>query len=115
MNKQVLKHERSLRRVNRTRTKLSLQTELPRLSVFRSLRHIYAQIIDDQKGIVLAAAHDFETKGTKKEKANLVGELIAEKALKAKVEKVKFDRGSYQYHGRVASLAEGARKKGLNF
>ncbi len=91
----------------------------PRLSVFRSNKEIYAQLIDDVNGVTLAAASSREkgvdTKGTNVEVANAVGKLIAEKAIKAGIETVSFDRGGYLYHGRVKSLAEGARAAGLKF
>lgn len=90
-----------------------------RLSVFRSHRYIYAQIIDDQKGVTLASASEADLKPSKKatktEQARLVGEALAQKALKAKIKKVWFDRGRFRYHGRVKALAEGARKGGLKF
>lgn len=88
----------------------------PRVAVFRSGQHIYAQIIDDNKGATLVAESDLKvTTGTKKEKAMKVGETLAQKAIKAKITKVVFDRGGFAYHGRVASLAEGLRKGGLQF
>lgn len=87
----------------------------PRLAVFRSTQHIYAQIIDDTKNKTLVSASDIKLKGTKKEKAASVGEEIAEKAKKLKISKIVFDRGGYKYHGRISSLAEGARKGGLEF
>ncbi|MFT3795339.1 50S ribosomal protein L18 [Flavobacterium sp.] len=91
----------------------------PRLSVFRSNKEIYAQLIDDVNGVTLAAASSREkgvdTKGTNVEVANAVGKLIGEKALKAGIETVSFDRGGYLYHGRIKSLAEGARAAGLKF
>lgn len=90
----------------------------PRLSVFRSNKEIYAQLIDDVNGVTLAAASSREkgvSKGTNVEVANAVGKLIAEKALKAGVDSVTFDRGGYLYHGRIKSLAEGAREAGLKF
>lgn len=79
----------------------------PRLSVFRSLKYIYAQVIDDEKGVTLAAASG--------KKPEAVGEAVAQAAAKKKVERVVFDRGPYQYHGRVQKLAEAARKAGLKF
>ena len=90
------------------------------MSVFRSNKEIYAQIIDDTTGKTLAAASSKDkalskAKGTKTEIANAVGKAIAEKAAKAGVEQVAFDRGGYLYHGRVKSLAEGAREGGLKF
>jgi large subunit ribosomal protein L18 len=88
----------------------------PRLSVFRSHQHIYAQIIDDTKGQTLVSESDLTAKsGTKKEKALTVGENIAKKAVQKKIKQVVFDRGGFIYHGRVAALTEGARKGGLEF
>lgn len=88
----------------------------PRLSVFRSGKHIRAQLIDDEKAETLASASDLALKeGTKTEKALVVGEELAKKALKLKIKKVVFDRGGYKYHGRVKAVAEGARKGGLKF
>lgn len=87
----------------------------PRLSVFRSLAHIHAQIIDDGASKTLVAQSDFKLKGTKKEKAYEVGKLVAEKALKAKIKEVVFDRGGFLYHGRIAEVANGAREGGLKF
>lgn len=91
-------------------------TERPRLAVFKSAQHIYAQIIDDTKGVTLVAESDLKLdKGTKTEKAAVVGENLAKKALKAKVGKIVFDRGGFKYHGRISALAAGARKGGLEF
>ena len=94
----------------------------PRLSVFRSSEQIYAQIIDDSKGVTLAAASSLEKalrealkSGANVEAARRVGKEIAERAKKAGIEKVVFDRGAYMYHGRVKALAEGAREGGLDF
>ncbi|WP_291113960.1 50S ribosomal protein L18 [Flavobacterium sp. UBA6135] len=91
----------------------------PRLSVFRSNKEIYAQLIDDANGTTLLAASsrdkEVDSKGTNVEKATAVGKLVAERALKAGIENVTFDRGGYLYHGRVKSLAEGARAAGLKF
>jgi large subunit ribosomal protein L18 len=93
----------------------------PRLSVFRSDKNIYVQIIDDQKGVTLVAASSIDRElkskltGGKKAAATEVGKLVAERAKKAGVTEVVFDRGSYQYHGRIKALAEGAREAGLNF
>ena len=105
------------RRLNRTRQKVR-GNGLPRLSVFRSLKHFSDQIIDDAKGVTLCAAHDRELKAKGKkpiEIAALVGTLIAEKALAKKVANVVFDRGSYQYHGCVKAAADAARTAGLKF
>ena len=90
----------------------------PRLSVFRSNKEIYAQLIDDANGVTLLAASSREkgvSKGTNVEVATAVGKLVAEKALKAGIDAVTFDRGGYLYHGRIQSLAEGARAAGLKF
>ena len=92
----------------------------PRLSVFRSGKHIYAQVIDDRKGVTLAAASSLDEKltvktGANKDAATAVGKLIAERAIAAGVKAVVFDRGGYQYHGRVAALASAAREGGLSF
>lgn len=113
------KTERKLR-IRRRIRKVSSGTEArPRLSVFRSNKEIYAQLIDDNKGVTLAAASSrdkgVEVKGTKTEVATQVGKSIAEKAIKLGVETVAFDRGGNLYHGRVKSLAEGAREAGLKF
>jgi large subunit ribosomal protein L18 len=113
------------RRQRRARVKLrKVSGERPRLSVFRSSKHIYAQVIDDVKGVTIAAAStlDEETKkalakgkGCDKDAAALVGKLVAQRAKKAGVKDVVFDRGGYIYHGRVKALAEAAREAGLNF
>jgi len=90
----------------------------PRLSVFRSNKEIYAQLIDDVNGVTLLSASSREKgigKGTNVEVANSVGKLVAEKALKAGIDTVTFDRGGYLFHGRIQSLAEGARAAGLKF
>ncbi|MFS4467069.1 50S ribosomal protein L18 [Maribacter sp. 2210JD10-5] len=108
-------------RIRRRIRKVSFGTaERPRLSVFRSNSAIYAQLIDDNKGVTLASASSRDKdiaskKGSKSEMAALVGKAIAEKSKKAGVEKVAFDRGGNLYHGRVKSLAEGAREAGLKF
>ena len=111
------------RRQRRSRTKLAkLATGRPRLSVFRSSKHIYAQVIDDTAGQTLAAASSLDKDlrtalktGADREAAAKVGALIAERAKSAGVEAVVFDRGGYQYHGRVKALADAAREAGLNF
>jgi len=101
------------------RKRLSGTAERPRLSVFRSNKAIYAQIVDDNTGRTLAAASsmskDFAAAGTKVEQSLAVGRLLAEKAVAAGISKVVFDRNGYLYHGRVKSLAEGAREGGLDF
>jgi len=104
------------RRHERVRKRLSGTGERPRLSVFRSLSHIYAQIVDDRSGRTLAAASDLEVKGGKKsERASQVGRAIAERAKAAGIGTVVFDRGGYRYHGRVKALADAARATGLRF
>lgn len=108
-------------RHKRIRAKISGTSMRPRLFVFRSNAHIYAQIIDDTKGITLFSATEKEIKTTsiesktKVERAVLVGELIAQKALMKKIKEVVFDRGGYIYHGRIKGVADGARKGGLVF
>jgi len=101
------------------RAKMSGTAKVPRLCVFRSHQHIYAQLVDDDKGKTIVSADSQEFKKSKKNKADQakeVGKLIAKKALEKKgIEKVVFDRGGYQYHGRVKAVAEGAREGGLKF
>ena len=108
-----------LKRHKRVRAKISGTPECPRLNVFRSARHIYAEIIDDLSGTTLAAAStmdkDFEGNGGNKEAAHKVGEAVAKKAMEKGITKVVFDRSGYIYHGRVKELAEGAREGGLKF
>ncbi len=119
MVKSIDKNKSRLRRHKRVRSKISGTAQCPRLNVFRSSRHIYAQLIDDEKGVTLAAASSndkgFEGYGGNVEAAKKVGNMIAEKAKAAGITEVVFDRGGYIYHGRVAALAEGAREGGLNF
>ncbi len=106
------------RRHERIRSKLSGTAECPRLSVFRSNTQIFAQIIDDVKGVTLASSSSVELKiknGGNAEGAKAVGKDIAEKAKKLKIKNVVFDRGGYLYHGRVQALAEAARENGLEF
>ena len=107
-----------LRRHSRVRNKVSGTAEMPRLNVFRSNENIFAQIIDDTKGNTLVSSSSVELKiknGGNVEAAKLVGKDIAEKAKKAKIKKVVFDRGGYLYHGRIKALAEAARENGLEF
>jgi large subunit ribosomal protein L18 len=105
------------RRRRRIRKKISGSAERPRLSVYRSSKHIYAQLVDDVRGHTLAQASSRELKGKakKSEAAKEVGKLIAGRAGEAGIETVSFDRGGYLYHGRVKALAEGAREGGLKF
>lgn len=109
--------EKKERRKNRIRATVSGTATRPRLAVSTSNLHISAQVIDDARAVTIVSAYDTEVKikGTKTEKATAVGVLIAEKALKAKVTEVVFDRGGKLYHGRVKALAEAARAKGLKF
>jgi large subunit ribosomal protein L18 len=118
----VKSHEARKRRHRRVRAKISGTVERPRLNIFRSLDHIYAQVINDDAGHTLvsassidkALAADMDGK-TKKEQAALVGKALAERALAAGITNVVFDRGGYRYHGRVKALADGARESGLTF
>jgi len=111
------------KRMARVRKALAARGNLrPRLSVFRSSKNIYAQVIDDAKGVTLASASSVEKdfkaakkKGTDKAAAAVIGKLVAERAIKAGVKDVVFDRGGYIYHGRVKALADAAREGGLNF
>ena len=109
-------------RHRRVRRKIGGTTSPPRLAVFRSLNHIYAQVIDDSKGQTLVSMSSLDsqvrskTDGVgKSKKAEIVGNLLAEKALNKGIKQVVFDRGGYKYHGRVRALAEAARKAGLEF
>jgi len=99
----------------RVRRRILGKSEMPRLSVFRSNKYIYGQIINDEKGITLLDVSSLKVKGgkTKVEKAFEVGKEIAKKALEKKIESVVFDRNGYRYHGRVKALADGAREGGL--
>ena len=108
------------KRARRTRTRLkALSNGRPRLSVFRSSKNIYAQVIDDERGVTLAAASSLEgekkDKGSDKDAAARVGALVAQRALDKGVKEVVFDRGGYRYHGRIKALADAAREAGLSF
>lgn len=108
--------DKKTKRVNRVRAKVIGTPERPRLAVFRSLKHISAQIIDDSKAITLVSASDLSVKeatGTPVEIAQKVGEFLAQKAKEAKIKAVCFDRRANRYHGRIKALAEGARAGGL--
>lgn len=116
------KNQDRLKRHARVRKKISGTHACPRLSVYRSLNHIYAQVIDDTTSATLVAASTLEAAiakkvagKTKKEAANIVGKQIAEKAMAKGITEVVFDRGGYLYTGRVAALADGAREAGLKF
>jgi len=122
MGSMNIRQQARLKRKKRIRKKIYGTTERPRLSVFRSSRHIYAQIIDDTAGrtIVAASTVDQQAKDAPKFKnkvaaANFVGKIVGERALNQGIKKVVFDRNGFLYHGRVKSLSEGARKTGLVF
>ena len=114
--------EARLRRHQRVRQKVTGTADRPRLCVFRSLNHIYAQVVDDLQGRTLVAAstldaeiNDGAAKKSKTGRAGLVGSLLAERATEKGISQVAFDRGGFKYHGRVKALAEAARKGGLKF
>jgi large subunit ribosomal protein L18 len=122
MIKKVNKNEDRKMRAKRVRAKISGTTERPRLNVFRSLSNIYAQVIDDTKGITLASASTMDKNiaksiegKTKQEAAFIVGQAIAKNAISKGVKQVVFDRAGYQFTGRVKALADGARDAGLEF
>ena len=120
MIKKVARNEMRKARHARIREKVTGTTNVPRLNVFRSNNNIFAQIIDDEKAITLVSASSIDKElkienGGNIEAATKVGELIAKRAKKAKIEQVVFDRGGYLYHGRVKALAEAARENGLEF
>ncbi len=117
MSAKRYEYDSAIRRTRRVRSRVKASGRI-RLSVFRSARHIYAQLIDDASGRTLAAASSLETgmeHGGNKIGAEAVGRLIAERALAAGIQEVAFDRGRYPYHGRVKALADGARAGGLKF
>ena len=112
------KNKTRQKRHHRIRNKISGTAECPRLSVFRSNTNIYAQLIDDVAGVTVASASTNEetlSAATKTESAALVGKAIAERGVAAGIKEVKFDRGGYQYHGRVQALADAARENGIEF
>ena len=122
MINKIDKNEERLRRHARVRKKISGTSETPRMSVYRSLNHIYVQVIDDVKGVTLCSASTMEkdvkaeiADMSKSEAAKLVGKKAAEKALSLGIKAVVFDRGGYLYTGRVQAVADGAREAGLNF
>lgn len=120
MIKKVARNEVRKARHERVRDKVVGTSTSPRLNVFRSNGNIFAQIIDDEKGVTLCSASSIDkelklTNGGNIEAATKVGELIAKRAKEAKIETVVFDRGGYLYHGRVKALAEAARENGLKF
>ncbi len=122
MDKANLRFISRRKRHQRVRNKISGTAERPRLNVFRSSKHIYAQVIDDHSGHTLVAASSLDPtlraeipNGGNKEAARKVGALVAQRAVDKGIKEVVFDRGGYLYHGRVKELAEGARENGLNF
>ena len=120
MIKKVSRNEAREARHLRVRSRLSGTKDIPRLNVFRSAKHISVQIIDDEKGVTLVSCSSMDkdlkiANGGNIEAAKIVGAEIAKRAKKAKITKVVFDRGGYQYHGRVEALADAARENGLEF
>jgi len=119
MNRMTIKRVRRSRRKQGIRKEILGVPERPRLSVFRSLNHVYAQVIDDLTGKTLASASTrdkgFSDKGAKLSEATAVGKLVAQRAKDKGVSKVVFDRNGYLYHGRIKALADGAREGGLQF
>ena len=122
MINKIDKNQERLRRHARVRKKIKGTSETPRLSVYRSLNHIYAQIIDDTKGVTLCSASTMEkevkakiAKMNKTDAAKEVGKAVAEKAKALKIESVVFDRGGFVYHGKIQALADAAREAGLQF
>ncbi len=119
MNNAALKRQARIRRRKRIRKKLAGSPAIPRLSVFRSNKHIYAQLVDDLHGVTLTTASSkekgFAAEGDKTKRAEEVGKLIARRAKEKDIEKVVFDRGGNLFHGRVKALADGAREGGLKF
>ncbi|MHB1557744.1 MAG: 50S ribosomal protein L18 [Isosphaeraceae bacterium] len=121
-NHQRLVQTRRIRRQRHVRNRLSGTTQRPRLAVFRSSKHIYAQMINDETGTTIVSASTMEPEirsqakyGGNKAAATLVGRIVAERARQAGIDKICFDRRSYKYHGRVAALAQAAREAGLQF
>jgi large subunit ribosomal protein L18 len=110
-------HNKTIRRLKRVRAKLAKNIGIPRLSIYRSNSHMWAQIIDDKHGKTLVACNTKTLKaaGTKTAKAIAVGTAIAALALEKKIINIRFDRGQYKYHGRVKALADAARQGGLKF
>ncbi len=122
MNTSNLKKQARLKRKKRIRKKMVGTQLRPRLSVFRSAKHIYTQLIDDTHGHTLAAASSMETAVKEHSKSNnnivvasFVGKLVAERAIKLGIKKVVFDRNGFLYHGRIKAVSDGAREAGLNF
>lgn len=116
-DKNKIKQEKYFRRQHRTRAKMTGTAAKPRVSVFRSISHIYAQAIDDVSGrtILAVAEQELKSKGNKTEKALAVGIALGKKLSDHKINTIIFDRGAYKYHGRVKALAEGIRQSGIKF
>lgn len=117
MNKEIIKQNKKIRRKSKIRSTISGTAKCPRLSVHRSNKGMYLQLIDDDKGVTLASAKSTEIK-KKDKKASIsfeLGKLIAKKGIEKKIKKVVFDRGGYKYHGRVKMAGDGAREGGLQF
>jgi large subunit ribosomal protein L18 len=111
------KKEKKIKRHKRVRAKIKGDLKKPRLCVFRSNTHIYAQLIDDEKGKTIISVNDLDLKAKEKkiDISKKIGIMLAQKAKEKKIENVVFDRGGYKYHGRIKALAEGAREGGLKF
>lgn len=116
-NIEKIKRENRIKRHKKVRAKVFGSAKIPRLNIYRSNKGLFIQLIDDKAGVTLTSVNDQEIKSgkTKTEKAREAGKLIAEKAKKADIKKVVFDRGGFQYHGRVKAVADGAREGGLEF
>ena len=116
-NTEKIKRENRIKRHKKVRAKIFGSAKIPRLNLYRSNKGFFIQLIDDQAGVTLASINNKEIKSgkTKIDKAKEAGKLIAEKAKKANIKKVIFDRGGYKYHGRVKAVADGAREGGLEF
>lgn len=118
MNKEKIKQNKRSRRRARIRSKITGTSKCPRLSVFRSSKGMYLQLIDDEKGRTLVSAHSKEVKKKKDKRVVIsfeLGKIIAKKALDKKIKQIVFDRGGYKYHGRVKAAADGVREGGLQF
>lgn len=113
----LTKRQKRIRRHGRVRAKVSGTLKIPRVSVFRSNRHIYAQVIDDAASKTLVSGHDLadKKKGKKSDRAGVVGRALAKKIIESGFEKIVFDRSGFKYHGRVKALADGLRSGGLKF
>jgi len=115
LDRNKIKKAKNYKRRMRVRSKIFGTAQRPRLNVFRSLKHVSAQLIDDEQGKTLLAVNDSQLKGDKIQKAQEVGKLIAQRALEKDIKECVFDKSAYRYHGRVKALAEAAREVGLKF